>query len=352
MIAAFTMRSAHASQMSLPVNTPTAPSDETARIRALMQEGGAKFAQGDYPAAYAAYQKAWEIKPHSAVAANMAAAEIRLGRYLQAAVHLKYALNHLPLVHLDKRDAVEDQLDEVREHLVAVTLSANLDGVEISIDGRRLGRTPLPEEVLLEPGHHAISAVYSNVSQTKAIDVNAGARLSLLFDLGGAESSKTPASDRAPMSLQSTERPAITSNRTRTWVLVSGAAASAISLGVGITLSIQSANERDDARTLQAQLNGTSTSFELTAGNVCARQEQAEACNLLHRSTAAADRDRNLSTGAFVAAGALGLGTVTTALLWPSRGTRSQPPTAGTQRLHLGTWAANKGYGVNATFSF
>jgi len=317
-----------------------------------MTEGGAQFAQGNYEAAYVAYQKAWELKPHCAVAANMAATEIRLGRYLQAAAHLKYALNHLPLVQLGKRDAVEEQLEKVREHLVAVSLSANLDGVEISIDGHRLGRTPLPEEILLEPGHHAISAVYSDTTQTKAIDVSAGAHVSLVFELNGTQKTESQGGLASQSPQLTLDQAAAKSNRTRNWVLVGGAAATAISFGVGIALRIQSSNERDDTRTLQAQINSTATAPSQTTAEICANQVQIDACNLFQRSRAAADRDRNLSTGAFVAAGAFGLGTLTTALLWPSKSARQQPSTNGARELRFATWTANRGYGIQATIHF
>lgn len=323
---------------------------KTAQGQELMKEGAKQFDQGDWQAAYLAYRKAWEIKPHPAIAANMAAAEIKLGMYLDAADHLKYALTHLPLVHIQKRDAVEQQLDRVREHLVAVSLSANLDGVEISIDGKRIGCTPLLEEVLLEPGHHAVRAEYASVTQTRSIDVNAGARLQLVFDLSGTASSADPAT-RSVISPQPFATD-VGPDRTRTWLLIGGAATTAIGLGIGIAMSIQANAESRDAQTLRAQIGSAGPSAGIVAGDTCTRRDQSEACDLLYRNVQSLARDRAIATAAFVGAGVLGVATVATALIWPPQKSNARPLTASPGGLHVAPWAAPRGYGLSASLTF
>jgi hypothetical protein len=344
---------AHADPLESGTSVPTtSESERITKSQELMRLGATKFAQGDWQGAYLSYQKAWELKPHPAVAANMAASEIRLGMYLSAAAHLKYALNNLPPVQLDKRDAVERQLDRVREHLVAVSLSADLDGVEIAIDGKPAGRTPLAEEVLLEPGHHSIRAEYAGVAQTKAVDLAAGAHVDLLFDLRGTESPAQPvASIASPAQPFARERKSMP-NQTRTWVLVGGAASAVISLGVGIAMRIQASEEAKDAQTLRVRINSAVSSSDRVTGETCESRYQSDACDLLYRNVRAVNRDRDISTGAFVAAGVLGVATVATALLWPSAATAASSSSSVLGRVEVAGWAPSKGFGLSASLDF
>jgi hypothetical protein len=345
-------RSARANTPENVAGTQSTASDDTLQSQELMKQGAAKYARGDWLGAYEAYQRAWERTPHPAIAANMAATEIKLGQYLQAANHLKYALNLLPLVQIEKRGAVEEQLDQLRERLVAVSLSANLDGVEIWIDDERIGRTPVADEVLLEPGHHSIRAEYAGAAQVKALDLAAGAHIDLAFDLGSAERQSQKLQPASASSPRVSDQPSSVKSHTRTWVLIGGAAATALSLGVAVAMRVQSDHEQADATTLSAQINSVSQNPALATSEGCSGREQAEACDLLARSTHAARRDRNISTGAFLAAGGFGLATVATLLLWRSPTPTSRSGHVGVHALHLGTWLSNRGWGLSANASF
>jgi tetratricopeptide (TPR) repeat protein len=345
-----TARDARADAPEEITSTQSASNDDTLQSQELMKQGAAKYARGDWLGAYEAYERAWERTPHPAVAANMAATEIKLGKYLRAATHLKYALNHLPPVQMEKRGAVQEQLEQLREHLVAVSLAANLEGVDIWIDGTRVGRTPLAEEVLLEPGHHSIRAQYAGAEQIKALDLAAGARIDLVFDLSSAE--RLRAQSQAPAPVSVSDLPSSGKQRTRTWVLIGGAAATAISLGVGVAMRVESKHEQDDASTLSQQINSVSPDANLSTNSGCMRPEQPQACDLLSRSAAAAHRDRNISTAAFLAAGGFGVATIATFLLWPSSSGVMKPEHSGMPRLRLGTSLSARGFGLSAHGTF
>src|SRR5450432_3751077 len=77
-------------------------SDPTLAAKELVRQGSAEYSKQHWEAARASFQKAWELKRHYAIAANLADVELKLGRYREAAEHLEYALANLPPEHADR----------------------------------------------------------------------------------------------------------------------------------------------------------------------------------------------------------------------------------------------------------
>ncbi len=293
--------------------------DVILQSRELMKDGASKFSKGDWEGALIVYQKAWQLKQHPAVAANMAAAEMKLGRYLDAAEHLKFALNHLPTVPSEKREAVQAQFDECREHLLALRISVNVDGTEARIDQRDIGQTPFLEDVLLEPGQHTVILSRSDfVTESRQIDGAAGVHIDVNVVLKAAPS-KAPsaASPQAAANYPIRDRTRRHSDA-RTWTLIGGATATAISLTLGIVYRLKSNSDSDTQATLKSQLDSISSNLAMANNSECSGQSPPAICSSLHDNAVTYDRHRNISTGAFVASGLLGLGTVATAAFWPN----------------------------------
>ena len=308
---------------SQPASSAAAP-DQTRQIRQFMNECATKFASGDWDGARLAYLEAWLIKQHPAVAANMAAAEMKLGRYREAAEHLKYSLKHVPLVQTDKRDAVEGQLNECLAHLAPLTIKTNVGGAVVTVDTLRVGRSPLPDAVLVDPGTHKLQAFAEGyAAYTQEFSVKAGQALSVSVELQPntkeelvvpvAESSSPPTSTLDSGSSNS---------HVRTWTIVGGSVATAVALGIGVAFRLKSNSDENGAKSLQTQLaSGTSANLA-----PCSGPRRPALCDSLSEKLAAFDRDRDLSTGAFIASGILGTATLVTALVWPTHGTK--PPQA------------------------
>jgi hypothetical protein len=301
--------------------------DGSVQSRELMKEGVAKFAQGDWEGAICAYQKAWELKPHPAIAANMAGAEMKLGRYYDAAAHLKYALGHLSLAQSDRRESMESQLNECRNHLVSLSLSVNIEGAEIFLDGRSVGQTPLSEEVLLEAGHHSIKVMHPGYdTQTQEIDVTAGQHIDLQFQLQPPPPAE-PQKTASPVVLLAPQisPPAESQSNGRIWALIGGSAATVITLGIGIGYRIRANSLGGEVNSTGAQLDNLTAT---TSGQNCVSPtgNAQSLCSQLKSTLRQQDTAVNVSTGSFVAAGVLGVATVATYVLWPKKkSTPSQP---------------------------
>jgi hypothetical protein len=321
----------------------------TRQIREFMKDGAARFAHGDWEGARLAYLKAWEIKQHPAVAANMAAAEMKLGRYRDAAEHLKYALKRVPMVQTEKREAVETQLNECRPHLAAVTVTSNVAGTDIIIDTLSVGQSPLEEEILLDPGKHKIEASHAGYQfDSRDITAAAGETIPVAIELHEKRTPLAPHPALSTATAPPAKSQASSQLSARTWTILGGTAATVVSLGVGIVFRIKSSNDDDDAKSLKAQLNSESPSL-VANKSVCASPTPSAICDSLHEKLANYDRDRNLSTGAFVASGLFAMATVATVLCWPTKG-QAERRAAGS--LQLTPWLAGGSQGIRASLRF
>jgi hypothetical protein len=337
----------------LPEEEDPVPVETQQQIRKLMNEGSAAFAKGDLEKAHAALKKAWEIKPLALTAANLGEVEIKLGRYRDAAEHLQSFLQNAPSNVLDKRAGAEQKLAECRKHIASVEVTANVDGAQVTLDGLDIGHTPLLNQLFLDAGIHALKVTHASYQpETRTFTAEAGSDLELRFKLSGeppvpVEPARTV--QKSSVSPATSER---TGSHTRTWVVLGGSAATAISLGIGVALQIRASSLGDDAKFTLAQVDTLSTVSQVSSHGECSSRTGAaqDLCNQLHSTIRRQDSAFNLSIDAIVTAGVLGVATVATYLLWPQE--TSKPEQKKQARFQVAPWSANKGVGLSAIGGF
>jgi hypothetical protein len=163
--------------------------------REWMNKGNAEYVQKHWEAARDCYIKAWDIKHHFTIAANLADVEMKMSHYAEAVGYLKYVLANVPEGQADKRKAAEDQLTECRNHLTAVRVAVDVTNATVLVDGRDVGQTPLREDLLLEPGKHVISVTkpgYGNQTQELSAEGNQ-VDVTLTLEKPGPAPTPTPA---------------------------------------------------------------------------------------------------------------------------------------------------------------
>ncbi len=159
---------AHAAPESTTPPVDSLSIEATKERRDWMNKGNAEYVQKHWEAARDNYLKAWAIKHHFTIAANIADVEIKMGHYAEAVGYLKYVLANIPEEQVEKRRFAEEQLLECRNHLTAVRVTVDVPDATIMVDGRDVGQTPLRDDLLLEPGQHVISVTkpgYGNQSK-------------------------------------------------------------------------------------------------------------------------------------------------------------------------------------------
>jgi hypothetical protein len=314
---------------------------ERAHLSALVKDALADAKKGNYEAARVGYQKAYDIFPTSAVLFNLALSELRSGHSLEA------------LHHFDMYTAMDDA-DAAKVHIVKTDLrpkayaetghilieGAAPAGAHISVDGRELADADA-RLVDVAPGDHEVVARTKDGTWRANVTAQAGQNTSVSFQLvaragtpavAPAQSVVTPAPAPVvapasrpvpvePMPAAAThslapdvsEQPKEASFWTGRRVVAATMAGTAlVAAGAGLFFFVQSNSSDSHAADLRAQL-GTSSSCRSPVSNA----NQAS-CADLSDSVNQAGTYKDLSTGLFVAGGALAVGSVLTYVLWPS----------------------------------
>jgi hypothetical protein len=232
-----------------PTETSAAQSHDPA---VLFQLGKDRYAEGKFDEAYAAYKKAYELQPAFDIAGNLGNVEVKLGKYPDAVVHLRYVLANLPPSYApERREKViartKELLAEASQHVAFVVLAISPEGARVSIDGESIGTTPLQEEVVLSSGKHQIVADKEGYQTlTHEIDAAAGQKETLRMSLA-------PAGDPNPGTVQGDQ--AEDGDDGPIWPLVIvGGVVGLGALGAGIGLHVVASGKADDRETKAAGL--------------------------------------------------------------------------------------------------
>ena len=125
----------------------------------LFTQGTAALEAGKHEEAFRAFQAAWKLRKTHDVAANLAQAEIQLGKHRDAAEHLAFALRSFPVTgKAVVRKQIEQMLAEEKPHVVTLTVSVDVDKAEVSVQGRPAGIAPIAEELFADAGTVTVEA--------------------------------------------------------------------------------------------------------------------------------------------------------------------------------------------------
>jgi hypothetical protein len=297
------------------------------QARELMKTGIAEARKGDLEAARGTFVKAWELRPDTNLAVLLARIEMKLGRYREAAERWEYYLQNVPP---DPATAAE-KLAECRQHLGSVKVTGEPPGAFVFVDGRKLGPTPLPNDIWLDPGDHTIMARLGERSSPEhKLTLAKGEQRTLTLVLSPPEPApaahpEPPRADTQPP----TSRDDRGTSSARTIVVVSGSVLTAGALVTGIFYTLR-ANSLSDQMTVlkNAAMEGADPD-SIRDASYCApwQPNRSLACEELVRTADQHDTAKGAAIGAYIAAGVLGTGTVVTYLLWPKgSGTEATRP--------------------------
>jgi hypothetical protein len=138
---------------------PVINADVLARQRALFDQGNKAYDQGRQAEAEGFYIEAWKLKKSFDVAGNLGNLEADLKKWRFAAELLAYALREFPAGGKPalREDLLKRQA-EVLQHVGALRITVSRPGAEVFVDGVSVGTSPLPAEVYVEFGNHLVEA--------------------------------------------------------------------------------------------------------------------------------------------------------------------------------------------------
>jgi hypothetical protein len=337
---------------------PSSPSSETSamtdKARELYVEGQKSAARERWGEAHASWLAAWGLKHHYQIAGSLGTAEAKLGRYRDAAEHLAFFMREAPATKVKERQSVQELLAEVRKHVGALGIKVEPAGAEVLVDGVRVGKAPLVDEVFVDAGARVIEARLEGYEIASAkVDAAAGAsrevalrlvkstaaRVSTSADAASAGSTAGSEATGVPLRplAQETDggsRREGTSSEMRP-LMIGGLVATGVAVSMGIAFAIVSSVHATDAAEQR------SAAVQRGVVQPCAMPTNAKLCEEFTSTLSARDDFGNASLWSFVVGGALGAGTVVYML------TSSKPkPVSATRAIPI---AMGRGGGVLIT---
>ncbi len=176
-----------------------------AAARAHYERGVALFDEGQFTAALAEFEAAYEASHRAPILFNIGQLEARLGRSVEAVDTLRrYLAEGGDAVSAERRALVEAEIATQSARIASVTASVTVPGATVSIDDVEVGTAPLPSALRVSAGEHVIAAradgfetarfrfrIAGGESQTVALELVArsadAARLRLAVDVPGAD---------------------------------------------------------------------------------------------------------------------------------------------------------------------
>jgi len=145
-----------------PATFPTlalaqAPADDatTASARARFKEGVEFYDKGDFEQARASFVQAYALKNHPAVLLNLAWSCVKSGHALEAEKYFKKFLAEGKDITDKQRADANDGLTQARNKLGRIEIAAPA-GTEVTVDGEKVGTTPLSDPIAVEAGAHTV----------------------------------------------------------------------------------------------------------------------------------------------------------------------------------------------------
>ncbi|HZS42321.1 MAG TPA: PEGA domain-containing protein [Polyangia bacterium] len=220
--AAVALALAAAAPCARAVEPAPAPTEDPlrTRARALKDEGTRALDRGDAALALEKFRDAYHTYPSPNLRFNLALAMARLGRDADALAEFEGFLDTAMGAPEDARAYARAQAAALRGRLGCLAVRAAGAGVEISVDGRRAGVTPLQRSICVAPGAHDVTARKPGLAPfSSRVTIAAGAELALDVALAPA--------------------PGAPRSRHLAPIVVGVAAAAALAAGIGLRVSAQ-----------------------------------------------------------------------------------------------------------------
>jgi hypothetical protein len=142
--------------VAIPAWAQSAAEDPTTDMaRARFKEGVGFYDKGQFEQARASFLQAYALKKHPAVLLNLAWSSLKSGHTLEAEHYFKQFLTEGKDITDKQRADANDGLNQSHAKLGRIDVAAAA-GTEVTVDGDKVGTTPLPDPILVEPGAHTV----------------------------------------------------------------------------------------------------------------------------------------------------------------------------------------------------
>jgi hypothetical protein len=192
-----------------PATSPASPSAAAEKQgREHFVQGVALYREGNFGGARAEFQRAYDVAPSYRILFNLGESAFELEDYAAAiAAFSRYLTEGGAGVPPVRRAEVEKTLGQLEQRVGRLTITTSEPGVDIAVDGMRVGVTPLAAPVVVSVGRRTLTATMrGRIPISRTIDVAGGDHTNIALDVAAPEVAVVPAAV-APLPLPPVARP-------------------------------------------------------------------------------------------------------------------------------------------------
>lgn len=135
-----------------------AQSDAEAAARAHYERGITLYDEGQFPAALAEFEAAYQGSHRASLLFNIGQIHARLGHAVEAVDSLRRYLAEASSVSAERRALVESEIAAQEGRIATVTVTVSVPGATVSFDDLDVGQAPLAAPLRVASGEHVIVA--------------------------------------------------------------------------------------------------------------------------------------------------------------------------------------------------
>ncbi|MES1208412.1 MAG: PEGA domain-containing protein [Pseudomonadota bacterium] len=168
-------------------NAAGGDADPKAAARVKLVEGSELLKQGVYSDALLRFKEAYALVPSPKIFYNFGLAYMGLGRTTAAVEAFERFLDEAADASPDLRANAERQKSQLVPQIASVTVDCDVEGAEISVDGRSYGTTPRKNPIRLDPGPHQLVVEKADMPPfAQRLNTEAGKRVTVTVSLAAA----------------------------------------------------------------------------------------------------------------------------------------------------------------------
>jgi hypothetical protein len=223
----------------------TAEGGDVEQARKHFGQGLKLYKDGDFDAALVQFERAYAEKPNFKVLYNIAQCYFELHQYVEARDTLaRYLKEGAGQLDAERQTKVESDVSDLQRRIAHLTLTVNVTGATVYIDGKKIGLTPLSAAVDVSEGQRTISVETADRgSKQRVVRVGGGEDQTINIDF--AAPSAAPVAATTPSAKTDAPR-SQASNGLGAGFWVTGGLAVALGAGAGVTgyLALRTQDDR------------------------------------------------------------------------------------------------------------
>ncbi|WP_437630577.1 hypothetical protein [Sorangium sp. So ce854] len=280
---------------------------------------------GRWAEAEASYRAAWQADPRPELAGELGLCELALGRFRDAAEHLRESLLYKETLAPAARRRFSEGLARAEREVASATVAVSRPEAEVFIDGRRIGRGQAMYFVYLDPGRHEARARLDGyLDEVYPFEAQRGRESMIGLHLEPAPAPPAAPVPAAPAPAAAAPAAAASSPSSGpaagTVFRIGGLALSAAGVALGAGLMTEASARGDEASALAAEIRGRG------GPAACLYHEHAAVCGVLGDSRRARDALEAAAWASFASAGLVGAVALSSFWWAPAPGTRAVRP--------------------------